>query len=87
MLPAVANVIGALVAPAGIRPVSKPLPVAVWAMLSALRQATVWPTFTLPGFGENDVSALMLLIVIVTSAVAAATVGVVATGVTVGFVP
>jgi len=69
-LPAVAMVIGLLVAPAAMVPVSKPpaSPVAVWGMLSALRQATVWPTFTVPGFGEYELLPFMPTMVIVTFA-------------------
>jgi hypothetical protein len=42
-----------LVAPAAMLPVSKvpAFPVAVCVMLSPLRQATVWPTFTVGGLG------------------------------------
>jgi len=59
--------IGALVAPGAILPVLKePLSAAMlWVMLSAFRQETVWPTFTVPGFGEKDWLPFMPTIVIV----------------------
>lgn len=59
--------IGALVLPGATGPVSKPLPVAVWVIESALCQATFWPTFTAAELGENDMPPAMPLIVIVTS--------------------
>src|SRR5512139_1394582 len=64
-------VMGLLVAPGAMLPVLKapPSALAVCVMLSALRQATVWPTFAVDGFGENDWLPFMPLIVIVTSAV------------------
>ncbi len=67
-MPAVPNVIGALVAPEEITPVSKPLPVAVWAVLSPLRHATVCPAATLTGLGVYELPPFMPVIVIVTSA-------------------
>src|SRR5512136_2484254 len=62
---------GLLVAPGAMLPVLKapPSALAVCVMLSALRQATVWPTFAVDGSGENDWLPFMPLIVIVTSAV------------------
>src|SRR5512138_2953205 len=69
MLPAVENVMGALVWPAPIAPVSNPAPVAVCEIESAFFQATFWPTFTVAGFGLYDCAPAMPLIVIVTSAV------------------
>jgi hypothetical protein len=67
-VPAVEIALGALVAPGAMDPVSKPVPVAVWAKLSALRHDTVCPTFTDCGFGEYDCAAAIPLIVMVTSA-------------------
>jgi len=66
-LPVAENVIGALVPPGSITPVSKPLPVAVWAIESALCQTTPCPTLTVAGLGENDWEPAMPTIVIVTS--------------------
>jgi hypothetical protein len=64
----VLKVMGALVAPGGMDPVSKLLPVAVWVMESALRHEILWPTLTAPGLGVNDCAPLIELIVIVMSA-------------------
>jgi len=80
LLFAALNMMGALVAPGAMIPVSKLVPVAVWGMLSALCQLTVCPTFALAGLGENDIAPYWPLIVIVTSAAAAGV------GVGVGFV-
>ena len=66
-LPVAENVIGALVPPGAIPPVSKPLPVAVWVIESALRQTTLCPTLTVAELGENDCEPAMPRIVIVTS--------------------
>src|SRR5512135_2919624 len=64
-------VMGLLVEPGAMVPVlNEPLSaVAVCVMTSALRHATVWPTFTVPGFGENEFPPFMPVIVIVTLAV------------------
>ena len=63
-------VIELLVAPAAMVPVLKPpaSAVAVWGRLSALRQATVWPTCTVPGFGEYELLPFMPTMEIVTFA-------------------
>jgi hypothetical protein len=65
-LPASEKMMGALSWPGSIVPVSKSLPVAVWAIESALCQTTVCPTFTVDEAGENDMPSAMPLIVIVT---------------------
>jgi hypothetical protein len=67
-LPAEEKMIGALSWPGPIGPVSKSLPVAVWAITSALCQMTLCPTFTEAGSGENDMSPEMPLIVTVSCA-------------------
>lgn len=65
-LPASENVMGALSWPGSIGPVSKSVPVAVWAIESALCQTNFCPTFTVAEGGENDMPSAMPLIVIVT---------------------
>lgn len=77
-MPAADIVIGLLVAPGAIVPVLKPplSAVAVWDVLSAFLQATVWPAFNVPGLGENELLPFMPLIVIVTSAVTVVPAGV-----------
>jgi hypothetical protein len=74
------NFIGVLVAPGAMLPVSNVVAVAVCAMLSALCQLTVCPTFAVTSDGENDIAPYWPLMVIVTSAAAAGV------GVGVGFV-
>jgi hypothetical protein len=61
---------GALVAPPAMAPVLKPPPfcVAVWVRESMLCHATVCPTWTLAGFGVNELLPFIPVIVITTSA-------------------
>jgi hypothetical protein len=69
-VPAVVIAIGLLVAPALRVPVSNApaSAVAVWAILSALNHATVWPTRIVAGFGEYERLPFIPTIVIVTLA-------------------
>jgi hypothetical protein len=68
--PAVFMAMGLLDAPGAILPVSKApaSAVAVWGSESALRQTTVWPTFTVTGFGAYELLPFMPTMEIVTSA-------------------
>jgi len=54
-------IVAALVAPAVIDPVLNPALscVAVWVIESALRQAIVWPTRMLTGFGAYELLPLL----------------------------
>jgi hypothetical protein len=76
-LPAVFIVIGLLVAPGAMVPVSNadPSAVAVWGIVSPLCHATVCPTFSVAGFGENELLPFMPLMVIVIAPVAGLEVG------------
>ena len=63
-MPVVPRVIGALVPPGEIKPVSKapPFCVAVCAMLSALCQRICWPTCALAELGEKVILLVMLIV-------------------------
>jgi hypothetical protein len=78
-VPAVVIAVGVLVAPPPSVPVLKPpeSPVDVCAIASALRQAIVWPTRMLIGFGEYELMPSIPWIETVTSAGVTGVVGVV----------
>ena len=76
-IPAVVIVMGVLVPPFPMSPVlnAPPFAVAVCVVPELLRHATVCPTYTVAGFGSQDMVVLLATMVIVTSAVTGGVIG------------